>query len=88
MPLTETQKKETVQRGYYFTKGVIIRLAEFLGLGIIIVVFMYLVLGFFEIGTDDSDASSWKRSGFRIMKDEKTGIEYLSDGKGGLIKRG
>lgn len=39
-------------------------------------------------GTDDSDLSGWKRSGFKVLVDHKTGIEYLSDGNGGLIRRG
>lgn len=38
-------------------------------------------------GVDDSDASSWNRSGFKVMTDHKTGIQYLSDGHGGLIER-
>lgn len=41
----------------------------------------------FAWGLDDSDKSAWERSGFSVMIDHKTGLEYLSDGKGGLILR-
>ena len=27
--------------------------------------------------TDDSDKSGWKRSGFRVLTDHKTGVQYL-----------
>lgn len=41
----------------------------------------------FWIGVDDTDASRWHRSGLRVLTDAKTGIQYLSDGKGGLVRR-
>lgn len=39
------------------------------------------------VGVDDSDASKWERSGMKILTDHKTGIQYLSDGKGGMVRR-
>jgi len=45
---------------------------------------IYLSCG---IGIDDSDTSKWNRSGLKIHRDAKTGIEYLSDGRGGLVRR-
>lgn len=41
----------------------------------------------FDVNTDDSDLNGWNRSGLMIHTDHKTGIQYLSDGRGGLIKR-
>lgn len=41
----------------------------------------------FGCGIDDSDTSGWQRSGLKIHTDAKTGVQYLSDGKGGLIRR-
>lgn len=38
-------------------------------------------------GTDSTDVNGWQRSGLRIHRDAQTGIEYLSDGKGGLVRR-
>lgn len=53
------------------------------------VVMIGLNLGrnFFSVNIDDSDKSGWERSGLRIHIDNKTGVEYLSDGNGGLIVR-
>ena len=41
----------------------------------------------FQLGKDDSDPEGRGRSGFTILTDHKTGQQYLSDGKGGLVKR-
>lgn len=38
-------------------------------------------------GMESSDKSRWNRSGLTIRTDQKTGIEYLSDGHGGLVRR-
>lgn len=38
-------------------------------------------------GVDSTDRSSWVRSGLRLHIDAKTGVQYLSDGNGGLIVR-
>jgi hypothetical protein len=50
-------------------------------------VITYLICNWAGWGTDDSDISGWNRSGFKVMTDHKTGIQYLSDGHGGLIER-
>lgn len=39
------------------------------------------------IGVDDSDLDGWHRSGMKVMTDHKTGIQYLSDGHGGMVRR-
>ena len=38
-------------------------------------------------GLDSTDLSGWERSGLHLHTDHKTGIQYLSDGKGGLTPR-
>ena len=38
-------------------------------------------------GLDDSDRDTWHRSGMRVLFDAKTGAEYLSDGRGGMVLR-
>ena len=41
----------------------------------------------FSIGVDDTDASSWGRSGMKIYTDHKTGVQYLGAERGGLTVR-
>lgn len=75
-------EKEMENYGYQFTKGVARYLFNLL-IALFIVLFVFNL--FHKV--DDSDVSRWNRSGLRIHTDNKTGIQYLSDGKGGLIPR-
>lgn len=44
---------------------------------ILIILIIMLVRNQFDFGLDDSDLDGWNRSGFEILKDHKTGKEYL-----------
>lgn len=44
---------------------------------ILIILILMLVRNQFDFGLDDSDLNGWNRSGFEILKDHKTGKEYL-----------
>ena len=44
---------------------------------ILIILIIILVRNQFDFGLDDSDLDGWNRSGFEILKDYKTGKEYL-----------
>ncbi len=44
---------------------------------ILIILIVMLVRNQFDFGLDDSDLDGWNRSGFEILKDYKTGKEYL-----------
>ena len=44
---------------------------------ILIILIIMLVRNQFDFGFDDSDLDGWNRSGFEILKDYKTGKEYL-----------
>lgn len=44
---------------------------------ILIILIVMLVRNQFDFGLDDSDLDGWNRSGFEILKDHKTGKEYL-----------
>ena len=44
---------------------------------ILIILIIMLVRNQFDFGLDDSDLDGWNRSGFEILKDYKTGKEYL-----------
>lgn len=44
---------------------------------IVIILIIMLVRNQFDFGLDDSDLDGWNRSGFEILKDYKTGKEYL-----------
>ena len=44
---------------------------------ILIILIVMLVRNQFDFGLDDSDLDGWNRSGFEVLKDHKTGKEYL-----------
>ena len=44
---------------------------------ILIILIVMLVRNQFNFGLDDSDLDGWNRSGFEVLKDYKTGKEYL-----------
>lgn len=44
---------------------------------ILIILIIVLVRNQFDFGLDDSDLDGWNRSGFEVLKDHKTGKEYL-----------
>ena len=48
-----------------------------IGAIILIILIVMLVRNQFDFGLDDSDLDGWNRSGFEILKDYKTGKEYL-----------
>ncbi len=50
---------------------------------ILIILIIMLVRNQFDFGLDDSDLDGWNRSSFEILKDYKTGKEYLY--KDGII---
>lgn len=73
--------------GYELAKGAMRYIAECLLIGLLLVggfSVLRLACGW---GMDDSDKSRWSRSGLTIHTDAKTGIEYLSDGHGGMVRR-
>lgn len=39
------------------------------------------------LGTDDTDPSFWNRSGLTVYTDNKTKLQYLSTGSGGITPR-
>jgi hypothetical protein len=50
---------------------------------ILIILIVMLVKNQFDFGLDDSDLDGWNKSGFEVLKDHKTGKEYLY--KNGII---
>ena len=75
------------QDGYDFAKGLLICVGKFAALGWLTILAITLFANWLAIGVDDSDRDAWHRSGLTIHTDAKTGVQYLSDGKGGLIVR-
>lgn len=75
------------KHGYDFAKGVAIYLAHCFLWGILLVGAFALLRNTLGWGVDDSDRDGWNRSGLTIHTDAKTGVQYLSDGKGGLTRR-
>lgn len=77
----------TKQLGYDFAEGVIECLAKYIVLVYVILIVFALTRNWLELGTDDSDKNGFQRSGLRVHTDALTGIQYLSDGHGGLVRR-
>lgn len=64
------------------------RVSRWIGLLVVVGYAVMLAANTFNLRTDDSDLDGWHRSGFTILTDHKTGLQYLSDGHGGLVLRG
>ena len=77
----------TEQDGKSFARGVFHEVAKIALWWIALSIFITALANWSGYGTDSTDKSGWQRSGLRIHKDALTGIEYLSDGKGGLVRR-
>lgn len=73
--------------GHDFMEGVLRCLAKYVILGYILLLLFSLARNWRGWDTDESDKDGWHRSGLRIHTDAKTGIQYLSDGHGGLVRR-
>jgi hypothetical protein len=73
--------------GYDFAKGAMRYLTEVLLIGMILIGVLVVLMNTFGLHLDDSDNGGWGRSGLKVHRDAKTGIEYLSDGRGGMVKR-
>jgi hypothetical protein len=82
-----TAQQALITRGFFLTFGalqcLIVSFAVLLALCGVLAL-SYAALGLF---TDDSDFDGWHRSGLKVHTDAKTGIQYLSDGHGGLVPR-
>lgn len=75
------------QKGYDFAKGVAGFLAQCFLLGMLLLSAFWLLRNSLGWGVDDTDRDGWNRSGLTVHTDAKTGVQYLSDGKGGLTRR-
>ncbi len=73
--------------GKQITQGACLQLARMLTVFIVLLVLFHWARNHFDIGLDDTDFNGRNRSGLILHIDHKTGIEYLSDGRGGLIQR-
>ena len=80
-------KKAIRKYWQYANYGVLYQIMIFLIIGTIISFGITAVRDHFNMGLDPSDESGWKRSRMKVLTDYKTGIEYLSDGNGGLVVR-
>jgi len=75
-------KQEYEKQGYYFAKGVLKLMVQFLCLLFILSMLLGLIMP-----TDDSDVNWHKRSGLTIHTDDKTGLQYFSTPNGGITPR-
>lgn len=85
--MDKESKKVLEDVGRSVAEGVITAISKWFVIGIAIAFMFLYALTAFGVGVDDSDLSKWDRSGLRVHTDAKTGIQYLSDGRGGLIVR-
>lgn len=75
------------QKGYDLTKGCLLCLGRYFIIWWAIISALNLAGNSLGWGLDDSDQDAWNRSGLTIHTDAKTGVQYLSDGHGGMIRR-
>lgn len=69
--------------GRELCKGVLDIICTWIVVGIL----LSLAWSFFIQPVDDSDVSRYDRSGLKILTDNKTGQQYLTTSKGGLVVR-
>lgn len=75
------------QKGFDFADGFLNCLGKYFLIGMLVLFVWSAIRDMFDIGIDDSDVCGYLRSGLKVHKDAKTGIEYLSDRNGGLVRR-
>lgn len=80
-------EKEIDKFGEAFTRGATRQLGKIVTAAFVLVIVFMMIANYFSWGTDDSDTDGWNRSGMRIHTDHKTGVQYLSDGSGGMCVR-
>lgn len=73
--------------GYDLTLGVISCLIHFAIACVIIASVAICISNYFGWGTDSTDKDGWNRSGLTVHRDALTGVEYVSDGNGGMCVR-
>lgn len=73
--------------GALITFGVIDALVVLAVFTVIILTIGTLFLNLIGYNVNDCDLDKWKRCKMEILTDYKTGVQYLSDSKGGLVKR-
>ena len=80
--------EKEIQKGYNVARGAIRYITKIGCIYIAIILALSLLRTLFGFGIDDSDKDTWHRSGVTVITDYKTGIQYLSDGHGGMVQRG
>lgn len=75
------------ETGYQLAKGFGRYAAKVIITGVIVLKMFGIILKMFGWGIDTTDESTWNRSNLKPLKDAATGVQYLSDGKGGLTPR-
>ena len=73
--------------GQGLAEGATSTFAKWFGIGFALVIALTIVRNAFDLGVDSTDLNGWNRSGLTLHTDHGTGVQYLSDGKGGLIRR-
>lgn len=88
--MNEQQEAESKQRqkiGEDYARGALLAVSKVVTIVGIIAILGTLLRNGCAWGTDDSDQSGWHRSGLTIHTDARTGVQYFSDGHGGLCVR-
>lgn len=73
--------------GYDLASGAFHYIGNVIIVAVILCAIGWGIRSLFAVGMDDTDRSRWDRSGLEVLTDAKTGVEYLSDGHGGLVRR-
>lgn len=75
------------EAGYFWMKGALKAVSGQVLFAMFLLFVWYVIRLSLGIGMDDSDSGPWGRSGLTVHTDAKTGIQYLSDGHGGMVRR-
>lgn len=73
--------------GYHITIGVLNCLYHRIGTLLTVFIVISFLTKLTGCSVDYTDQDKWNRSGLKPLTYAKTGIQYLSDGKGGITPR-
>lgn len=79
--------KRMRQAGAAYTTGALVAISNIVVIVAILALIGNAIRNRFDINTDDTDYDGRNRSGLSLHTDAKTGVQYLSDGKGGMHVR-
>lgn len=85
--MTDAEKQQAEEKGYYMAKGAARAITNILIVGVVIVFVFRVIINNLSLFIDDTDKDGWNRSGMSLHTDYKTGVQYITTPSGGITVR-